>query len=103
MSIRNDEGGVKPPKEKALNVRVRYLAARNPFVDNVDAQVKLNDFKPTVLQFFGLAEGAANGGTKVYNFALNGIVQTDLQSTLGGLAASKHELKLDLIEQFQQG
>lgn len=103
MNTHEDAGGTNSPKENDLNVQVRYLAARRPFVDKVDHQVTLNDFKPTVLTFFNLVEGGVDGGNKVYSFALNGIVQTNTNVTLSLLAEGKHELKLDLIEQFIQG
>ncbi len=103
MNLQNDAGGKVPSKEKDLNVQVRYVAARRPFVDRVDPLVTLKDFKPTVLAFFELVEGNVDGGTKVYNFILNGIVQTDLDVTLGALAVGEHELKLDFVEQLIQG
>lgn len=56
-----------------------------------------------MLEFFGLVEGSVEGGTKTYHFALDGIVLTDPGATLGSLAQGKHELKLDLIERFEQG
>ena len=41
--------------------------------------------------------------SKTYFFAHDGVVQTDLSLTLGTLAEGKEELKLDLIERFEQG
>lgn len=87
-----------------LVVRVRYITARKQFVDSKAQQEEsLAALKPRVLAFFELVEGSVDGGSKMYYFALEGIVQTDLQSTLGSLADGKHELKLDLIERFEQG
>ncbi len=89
---------------KTIAVKVRYIAARKPYVDSqAPAEETLAELKPRVLEFFGLSEGAVDGGTKTYCFALNGIVQTNLTAELGTLAEGKHELKLDLIERFEQG
>ena len=46
---------------------------------------------------------SADGGTKVYVFSLDGNVLTDLNATLGALAKGHGELKLDLLERFEQG
>lgn len=89
---------------RSLEVKVRYITSRTPFVDpRASREETLGALKPRVLEFFGLAEGSAGGGTKTYNFALNGIVQNNLMATLGSLADGRHELKLDLIERFEQG
>lgn len=89
---------------KAIVVRVRYIAARKQLVEPEAKQEEtLAALKPHVLEFYGLAEGSADGGTKTYYFALDGIMQTDLGATLGMLAEGKHELKLDLVERFEQG
>ncbi|MHB1267532.1 MAG: hypothetical protein ACYCY2_07990 [Acidithiobacillus ferriphilus] len=87
-----------------LILRVRYIAARKPLVDETaQKNASLAAIKPLVLRFFGLVEGGVDGGTKTYHFALDGIVLTDLGATLGFLADGKHELKLDFIERFEQG
>lgn len=59
--------------------------------------------KPKILAFFELTESSGQQGGKVYTFAMSGTPLTDLSVTLGTLAAGKHELKLDLIEQLEQG
>jgi len=88
----------------SLVVKVRYITARKPFVDpRAPRNETLGALKPRVLDFFGLVEGSTGGGTKSYHFALNGIVQTNLATELGSLAHGEHELKLDLIERFEQG
>lgn len=87
-----------------LVVMVRYITSRKQFVDSqVQQEETLSTLKPIVLGFFELVEGSVEDGTKTYQFALEGIVQTNLGATLGSLANGKHELKLDLIEQFEQG
>lgn len=87
-----------------LVVMVRYITSRKQFVDpQVRQEETLSALKPLVLGFFELVEGSVEGGTKTYQFALEGIVQTNLEATLGSLANGKHELKLDLIERFEQG
>lgn len=87
-----------------LVVMVRYITSRKQFVDPQARQEEtLSSLKPRVLKFFELVEGSVEGGTKTYQFALEGIVQTNLEAILGSLANGKHELKLDLIERFEQG
>ena len=87
-----------------LVVMVRYITSRKQFVDPQARQEEtISALKPRVLDFFELVEGSVEGGTKTYQFALEGIVQTNLEATLGSLANGKHELKLDLIERFEQG
>lgn len=87
-----------------LVVMVRYITSRKQFVAPQARQEEtLSALKPLVLGFFELVEGSVEGGTKTYQFALEGIVQTNLEATLGSLANGKHEIKLDLIERFEQG
>lgn len=89
---------------KTINLQVRYIGAKKPFVDpKADPGETLTSLKPRVLAEFKLSEGAVNGGTKVYFFALDGVTLTDLNVTLEVLAHGKHELKLDLLERFEQG
>lgn len=89
---------------QTLALRVRYIAAQKQYVDPRASQNEtLAVLKPKVLEFFGLKEGPVEGGTKTYFIAQNGVVQTDLTLTLGALADGKEELKLDLIERFEQG
>ena len=88
----------------SVNVRVRYISAKQPFVDaKADPGETLAAFKPRVLDFFQLAEGASGGGTKTYLFAQDGVTLDDPNATLAALAQGKHELKLDLLERFEQG
>lgn len=88
----------------AINVRVRYISAKQPFVDpKAMPEETLTAIKPRVLDFFKLAEGASGGGTKTYLFAQDGVTLTDPNATLEALAQGKHELKLDLLERFEQG
>ena len=103
MQPETELGHTVAPHE-TLVVHVRYISARQPFVDpKARATETLSAFKPRVLAFFKLVEGDVEGGTKVYTFAVDGTAVTDLEVTLGKLAAGKHELKLDLLEQFKQG
>lgn len=89
---------------QTLSLRVRYIAARKQYEDPKASKFEtLAALKPKVLAFFDLKEGSVEGGTKTYFFAHNGVVQTDLSLTLGTLAEGKEELKLDLIERFEQG
>lgn len=89
---------------ETLVLRVRYIASHKRYVnEHAQANESLTLLKPLVLAFFSLAEGEANGGTKIYHFVLDGNVLTDLGSTLGSLAQGKHELQLDLVERFEQG
>lgn len=93
-----------PSKNDSLVVKVRYLAARRQFVDpKAKASETLAELKPRVLAFFDLAEGAFNGGTKIYQFVHDNQVQTNLNVTLGSIGDRNRELELMLIEQFEQG
>jgi hypothetical protein len=90
--------------QKTLVVRVRYITSRKQYVDpQVQQDETLAAFKPRVLLFFDLAEGSTDGGSKTYHFANEGTVLNNLGATIGSLADGKHELKLDLIERFEQG
>jgi hypothetical protein len=87
-----------------LVLRVRYIAARQPYVDPKAAESEtLAELKPQVLKHFGLVEGDVEGGRKVYVFSVNDVIQTDLTVTLGSLAHRPHTLAMDLLEQFIQG
>lgn len=93
-----------PSKNDSLVVKVRYLAARQQFVDpKAQANETLAELKPRVLAFFELSEGAVNGGTKIYQFVHGTQVQTDLNVTLGSIGDRNRDLELMLIEQFEQG
>lgn len=103
-TIDSQEGLKAGHTHDTLVLRVRYIAARKPLVEeHASSSDTLAGIKPRVLQFFELAEGAAGGGTKTYQFALEGVVLTDLSATLGSLAQGKHEIKLDLVERYEQG
>jgi hypothetical protein len=87
-----------------IDLRVRYLGARHPFEDpRAPTKENLTELKPRVLDFFKLKEGPVNGGTKVYEFAMDGVVLVDPSVTLEALAKGHHEVKLDLLERFEQG
>lgn len=93
-----------PQRQQTLSLRVRYIASRKPYEDpKASKNDTLAAIKPNVLIFFKLKEGPVEGGTKTYLFAHNSVVQTDPSLTLGKLAEGKEELKLDLIERFEQG
>lgn len=98
------EGVKASPSKNSLVVKVRYLAARRPFVDpQAQPEETLANLKPRVLAFFELVEGAVNGGTKIYQFVHENEVLTNLNVTLESIADGKHEVDLMLIEQFEQG
>ncbi len=87
-----------------LALRVRYLASPKPYVQSKAPQTEtLATLKPVVLKHFGLVEGAVDGGRKEYAFSAHGVIQSNLEETLGHLAQGKHELELKLLEQFIQG
>jgi len=91
-------------KPKTLVLHVRYLGARRQYVEPDESfATTLGEVKPKVLAFFQLTETSGQQGGKVYTFAMGGTPLTDLSVTLESLAAGKHELKLDLIEQLEQG
>ena len=87
-----------------IAVRVRYIGAQKPFVDShANLEETLATLKQRVLSFFNLVEGSVENGTKVYVFSHDGVELTNLSQTLGQLATEGHEIKLDLLEQFEQG
>lgn len=89
---------------ESLVFDVRYLGAKKHYVDpHASASATLAQEKPKVLDFFGLKETPDQAGGKIYVFSHDGKPITDLSVTLGHLAAGKHELKLDLVEQLVQG
>ena len=88
----------------SIAVRVRYIGAQKPYFDaHAKPAETLAALKQAVLSFFGLVEGSVENGSKVYVFAHDGVELTNLSQTLGQLATEGHELKLDLLEQFEQG
>lgn len=106
MSTEIQEAPEKAHVHDMVVLRVRYIAARKRFIDaHAQKTESLSALKPRVLDFYGLAEGGADGGTKTYHFSLEGRVLTDLGATLGSLSHPKHELELDLdlLERFEQG
>lgn len=104
MNIEVQEGQKAAHQHNTIVVSVRYITSRKRFVEpQAQPEESLATLKIRVLDFFELAEGGVEGGTKTYQLALDGIVQTNLGATLGSLADGKHELKLDLIELFEQG
>ena len=105
MSIEVQTHGERlPAHHKTIDLRVRYLGARRAFEEpKASAAETLAELKPGVLDFFKLKEGPVDGGVKVYEFALDGIVLANLNETLEDLAKGRDELKLDLLERFEQG
>lgn len=105
MNIELQVPSSNPAAHVTLDLRVRYIAVKHPFVDPAaPAQETLAQLKPKVLAFFKLTEGPVPGGrTKVYEFAHDGHVLIDLNETLASVARGHHELHLDLLERFEQG
>lgn len=101
MSNVTVDTGASSPKQKDLTVQVRYIAVKQPVVDKFEPTMTLTDFKVLVLNEFGLREGPADGGTKVYNLVFNSKTLTDLSVALGTFG--EHELKFTLVEQLIQG
>jgi hypothetical protein len=99
-----EQGEKGAQHHQTLSLRVRYIASRKQYEDpKASKSETLGVLKSKVLVFFNLQEGAVEGGTKSYFFAHDGVVQTDPSLTLGTLAEGKKDLKLDLIERFEQG
>jgi len=93
------ESGAKP-KHEFLLLHVRYLGAHKQFVDDGASRSEtLADLKPRVLEFFKLTE--THG--KTYTFYHDKIALPDLSVTVGTIAAGDGELKLKLVEQYEQG
>lgn len=91
-------------KQHSIAVRVRYIGAQKPYIDaHAKPDETLATLKLKVLSFFKLSESSADNGTKVYAFSHDGIELTNLSLTLGQLVIEGPEIKLDLLEQFEQG
>ena len=104
MEIENKDGQHSTHQNNTVNVRIRYITARDPFVDpHVRMDESLATLKNRALDFFKLIEGDVEGGTKTYQLALDGTVLTNLNVTVGSLTKDKHEIKFDLIECLVQG
>lgn len=104
MNTEIKEGHKSADHQHTIAVRVRYIGAHKPYVDShAKPSETLATLKQQVLSFFGLTEGSVDNGTKVYVFAHDGVELTNLSQTLGQLATEGHEMKLDLLEQFEQG
>lgn len=104
MTSTEISGGDLARPHEHLVLRVRYLASPQPYIEpHANEAETLATLKPRVLQHFGLAEGDANGGRKEYVFADDGVIQTNLNVTIGELSDGKHTLLLTLLEQFVQG
>jgi len=93
------------PTEKSLDqylvLHVRYLGAQHQFVDDGAARTEtLAALLPRVFEFFHLSD---HGGHKIYMFTHDGEVLRNTSTTLGEIAKSHEKLKLDLVEQFEQG
>jgi len=94
---------IEPPDgrhHEFLVLHVRYLGSHRPFIDDgASRNETLAELKPRVLDFFKLAESDG----KTYSFVLHHDPLTDMSKSLGQLAEGRHELKLKLVEQFEQG
>lgn len=90
--------------QRTISVRVRYLGSNRPYVKPQAAPVETAaHLKSEALAFFGLVDGSGQPGGKVYTLTKGTVPVTDLSVSLGELADGKHELKLDLLEQLEQG
>ena len=100
----DSEDAAVAAKIKTVVLNVRYISARHPFLDpKAERTETLAALKPRVLTFFHLVEGPVDGGVKSYIFAHDQTELKDMSVTLGSLAGERHELKLNLIERFEQG
>jgi hypothetical protein len=90
--------------QAAISVQVRYLGANRQYVDpQAPATETAATLKSKALRFFGLVDGSGQPGGKVYTLSKGTVPVTDLNLSLQQLADGKHELKLDLLEQLEQG
>lgn len=104
MQIVESAGAEVARHHDTLVLRVRYLASPKPYVEaKAPLSETLATLKPVVLNHFGLVEGPVDGGRKEYAFSAHGVIQSNLDESLGNLAQGKHELELKLLEQFIQG
>jgi hypothetical protein len=89
---------------RTITVQVRYLGSHRPYVDpKADAAATAGSVKTAALAFFGLVDGGGQAGTKSYTLSKETVAVTDLSITIEQLADGKHQIKLDLIEQLEQG
>lgn len=92
---------MKPAKTQ--HVRTGAHTHRQYVDQHASSTATLASIKPAILAFFHLSEDAGQPAGKVYTFSHAGTPLTDQSVTLGSLAEGGHELKLDLVEQFEQG
>lgn len=93
-----------PQGQGTISVQVRYLGAHRQYVDgNSPATQSVAALKAVALQFFGLVDGAGQPGAKTYTLSKGTVPVTDLTQTLQQLAEGEHHIKLDLLEQLEQG
>ncbi len=90
-------------KEK-LHVVVHYMAAGEPFKDEVDPNETVGQLKSRVLAAFGLTEGQ-NPADNVATYTLyhDKTPLENMSQTLGSIAGDKKILQLKLSQQITQG
>ncbi|MER3406787.1 MAG: hypothetical protein C4289_17795 [Chloroflexota bacterium] len=88
-----------------LRVMVHYPAAEEPFKDDsADRSETIGQFKPRVLNAFGLAEGTTPEGNIItYTLYHQKTPLENPNQTLGDLAGDQKILQLKLVQQITQG
>jgi hypothetical protein len=103
-NMQNATLGDQGAHKTTLALRVKYAPVKQPLVEpKVEGSTTLVEVKTLALSHFGLAEGAATGGTKTYQLSFDDVVQSNLNATLDSLPLHGREVELLLIEQFIQG
>lgn len=87
-----------------LQVMVHYPPAEHPFKDDADAAETIGQFKPRVLNAFGLTEGQTPEGNVIsYTLYHHKTPLENPNQTLGELAGDQKILQLKLSQQITQG
>ncbi len=87
-----------------LQVVVHYMAAGEPFKDDVDPNETVGQLKARVLAAFGLTEGQNPAGSvATYTLYHDKMPLENMSQTLGSIAGDKKVLQLKLSQQITQG
>ncbi len=87
-----------------LQVVVHYMAAGEPFKDEVDPNETVGQLKSRALTAFGLTEGQnPTGNVATYTLYHDKTPLENMSQTLGSIAGDKKVLQLKLSQQITQG
>jgi len=95
---------IKMSHDEKIQVVVHYMAAEKPFKNDEEPSETVGQFKPKVLEDFGLVEGQTPEGNNVVYILYHD--KTPLENpgqTLGEIAGHHKTLQLKLSQQVTQG